>query len=323
MPKRRIEYTKEEFQSFREKAEKAILDNDNEFAHQNSLEYVYSQIYDRAIHADISDVILEEVSKKYAKALLSLSYSLKKGLEPDYDRAVKLLNKVLQILDHRNVPLANYRLAHIAFRREEYSKAISYFEQALNTTEPVLFGLEPFQINNAKKVKAFCALKILEESDIDPDENEWYPELNETINKYLNVDNMSEKPIVHKIWKNGKIESVIELSMREYVHLLNEIEKDDTRAYFDLFDPQPNIHFHGAGYLTDHQREFFKLLLGMDEDGLGFTNGNTLNQNIRRLREALRYTRGLAEKLSIENPPGRDPYINTDLQIDIFDRAIL
>lgn len=322
MPVQNIKHSKGEFDTYYKEHLRAWLENANDFTRADSLTFVYEQIYRMARKSEIDEATMQDVTNKYALAMLDLSFLIKRDMPIELPRAEALLKKVLSMVSPRKAPIANYRLAFVAYMRMNYAEAIQLADLSLKEKQE-FFNLEEYQIKNATNLKKKCALKILLDT---PNTNEKAgndPETQSLFQELLRTNDVGEKPIIRKVWKNGQITDERELFSSEYNQIIDNFQKENDQLFFDLYDPTPNLKYQNTAWLTGKQVETFRVLLNIRDDYFQVIKGNTGNQNIRRLRENLRKLNGLEDRFSIINPADGAPYIKTDLTINIFERALL
>jgi hypothetical protein len=156
-----------------------------------------------------------------------------------------------------------------------------------------------------------------------------YPELNETINKYIKQETMKadwEKPIL-EVWKNNKQIKSSVIEQDEYENLLIESEHNPNRVVIDYFkDRHPLESDAGIYYCTFDPEPIkidrLKLLLGcvrgdthLKKRTASDRERNTFNKKISRLKKSLERV-GLTEPIfSIRNEFNKPPVLETELEI--------
>ena len=72
----------------------------------------------------------KEITKKLVKLYVSQGEYFKMADKPDPKLARRYLEKAQQM--QKDHPVANYRLGYLYYRNREYTKAVSFFERALD-----------------------------------------------------------------------------------------------------------------------------------------------------------------------------------------------
>jgi tetratricopeptide (TPR) repeat protein len=102
----------------------------------------------------------KEMTKKLAKLFVSQGEYFKMADKPDPNLAKRYLEKALQM--QKDHPVANYRLGYLYYRRNEYTRAVSFFEKALD-------GSMEEELNDTQRMLANmflvnCGIKIAKEA---------------------------------------------------------------------------------------------------------------------------------------------------------------
>jgi tetratricopeptide (TPR) repeat protein len=235
---------------------------------------------------------------------------------------------------NRNLPHAYYRLGHIHYRKHEYAQAICHFEKALITNDRAQkqFMIDEMQIENAKKIISYCAIKIFYANSEGSLDNTHYQELNDTLTRFFEKSDMEasiNNPVL-EIWKDNSLVSRGQITKSEYDDILCDLDIDSSKLAIDRYKFPHYINYH-TNDSVEIDISYLNLLVAcIRNDAMNRTDyidsinedttslRNSFNQKIRRLRMLLSDV-GLEEpNFKIINPRGQDPSVESDLTIYYF-----
>jgi tetratricopeptide (TPR) repeat protein len=156
----------------------------------------------------------KEITKKLVNLYVSQGEYFKMGDKPDLNIAKRYLEKALKWQQDHLV--ANYRLGYLYYRRREYTKAVSFFERALDGS--VEEELTDTQRMLANMFLVNCGIKIAKEAiqEIIFIEDNVYTELEiERIERYKKEILVLDEEIFNKMFYR-KIENGTEEKIGEY-----------------------------------------------------------------------------------------------------------
>jgi tetratricopeptide (TPR) repeat protein len=266
----------------------------------------------------------KEMTKKLVNLYVSQGEYFKMGDKPDLNIAKRYLEKALQWQqDH---PVANYRLGYLYYRRREYTKAVSFFERALD-------GSVEEELNDTQRMLANmflvnCGIKIAKEAihEINFIEDNVYTELEiERIVQYKSEILILDEEIFDKMFYR-KIENGTEEKIGEYEFI--NFKPDKNQLLLKRSDHGMEIHFQDFVPIMLNPKSFYTLygivtakgfrtyreLQEIATNGTGqVVSDDYIRQIIRRLSRDLPYWGHIIETTSIIPSETRRPIAATKL----------
>lgn len=258
----------------------------------------------------------KEITKKLVKLYVSQGEYFKMADKPDLNIAKRYLEKAQQMQnDH---PVTNYRLGYLYYRSREYTKAVSFFERALdgsieeelNDTQRMLTNM--FLVN--------CGIKIAKEAiqEITDIEGNVYTELEiERIDRYKNEILVLDEEIFNKMFyrkiENGTEEKIGEYEFSNFKPNKSQVllKKSDHGMEISFYDFEPvslnaKSFFTLYGIVTAKSFRTYRELREMATNGSGQeVSDDYIRQIIRRLSRDLPYWGQIIETTSILHPETR------------------
>jgi tetratricopeptide (TPR) repeat protein len=182
--------------------EQKLLDEEEKTGQENYAAKIdlYKKMYSwlRKLVRDDSDVYdnyFENVRQLLVHQLVHYGTYLKTEYQKDDHLAAICLKDALKF-DNQN-PIAAYRLGFLAYKREQYSEALSYFEKALDSQR--FYQKHPYQLNQQQQLNAHLyltnsALYIAKETA------EKMSKLRVT--NHLELPNSELNPLYHQLFEN-------------------------------------------------------------------------------------------------------------------------
>lgn len=258
----------------------------------------------------------KEMTKKLVNLYVSQGEYFKMGDKPDLNIAKRYLEKALQM--QKDHPVANYRLGYLYYQRREYTKAVSFFERALD-------GSMEEELNDTQRMLANmflvnCGIKIAKEAihEINFIEDNVYTDLEiERIERYKNEILVLDEEIFNKMFYR-KIENGTEEKIGEYEFI--NFKPDKNQVLLKRSDQGMEIHFKGFKPISLNPKTFYTLygiitaksfrtyreLQEIATNGSGQeVSDDYLRQIIRRLSRDLPYWEHIFETTSILHPETR------------------
>ena len=260
----------------------------------------------------------KEITKKLVKLYVSQGEYFKMADKPDPKLARRYLEKALQW--QKDHPVANYRLGYLYYRNREYTKAVSFFERALD-------GSMEEELNDTQRMLANmflvnCGIKIAKEAihEINFIEDNVYTELEiERIERYKNEILVLDEEIFNKMFyrkiENGKEEKIGEYEFLNFKPDKNQVllKRSDTgmEILFHDFEPislNPKSFYTLYGIVTAKSFRTYRELQEIATNGSGQeVSDDYIRQIIRRLSRDLPYWGHIMETTSILHPETRRP----------------
>lgn len=260
----------------------------------------------------------KETTKKLAKLFVSQGEYFKMADKPDPKIAKRYLEKALHMQEDH--PVATYRLGYLYYRDREYTKAVSFFEKALD-------GSMEEELNDTQRMLANmflvnCGIKIAKEAihEINFIEDNVYTELEiERIERYKNEILVLDEEIFNKMFyrkiENGTEEKIGEYEFINFKPFINQVllKRSDhgMEIYFQDFEPislNPKSFYTLYGILTAKSFRTYRELQEIASNGCGQeVSDDYIRQIIRRLSRDLPYWGHIFETTSIIHPETRRP----------------
>jgi tetratricopeptide (TPR) repeat protein len=274
-----------------------------------------------------------ETTKKLVKLFVSQGEYFKMADKPDPKIAKRYLEKALHMQEDH--PVANYRLGYLYYQNREYTKAVSFFEKALD-------GSMEEELNDTQRMLANmflvnCGIKIAKEAihEINFIEDNVYTELEiERIERYKYEILVLDEEIFNKMFYR-KIENGIEEKIGEYEFL--NFKPDLNQVLLKRSDQGMEIHFQDYEPISLNLKAFYTLygivmaksfrtyneLQEIASNGCGQeVSDDYIRQIIRRLSRNIPYWGQIIETTSILHPETRRPIAAIKLA-DGFSACIL
>jgi tetratricopeptide (TPR) repeat protein len=258
----------------------------------------------------------KEITRKLVTLYVYQGEYFKMGDKPDTKIARRYLEKAQQM--QKDHPVANYRLGYLYYRNREFTKAVSFFERALD-------GSLDEELNDTQRMLANmflvnCGIKIAKEAiqEINDIEGNVYTELEmERIEQYKNEILVLDEEIFNKMFYR-KIENGKEEKIGEYVFINFKPEKNQVllkksdhgmEIHFQDFEPislNPKAFYTTYGIVTARSSRTYRELQEIASNGCGQEiSDDYLRQIIRRLSRDLPYWEQIVETTSIVHPETR------------------
>jgi tetratricopeptide (TPR) repeat protein len=197
----------------------------------------------------------KEITRKLVTLYVSQGEYFKMADKPDPKLARRYLEKAQQI--QKDHPIANYRLGYLYYRNREYTKAVSFFERALD-------GSMEEELNDTQRVLANmflvnCGIKIAKEAiqEITFIEDNMYTELEmERIERYKKEILVLDEEIFNKMFYR-KIENGTEEKIGEYEFI--NFKPDKNQILLKRSDQGMEIHFKDFKPITLNPKTFYTL----------------------------------------------------------------
>ncbi|WHY03299.1 hypothetical protein [Neobacillus sp. DY30] len=258
----------------------------------------------------------KEITKKLVKLYVSQGEYFKMADKPDPNLARRYLSKALQYQqDH---PVANYRMGYLYNRNKEYTRAVSFFERALDgsideeltDTQRVLANM--FLVN--------CGIKIAKEAiqEINFIEDNVYTELEiDRIERYKNEILVLEEGIFDRMFyrkiENGREEKIGEYEFINFKpdkkQVLLKSSDQGMEIIFQEFKPislNPKAFYTLYGIVTAKGFRTYSELQEMASNGSGQeVSDDYFRQIIRRLSRDVPYWEHIIETTTILHPDTR------------------
>ncbi len=296
-----------------------LLDDLGEEPNKSENVNVHEQIYRRAGEIKLPANMVAYYRNALLDVLLQFGTDLKGQWKANGEWAEREFQRALRL--DRNLPIAYYRLGHIAFNRRNFSEAIGYFQQALDCAGLPKFSLQAYQADNAAKVLAYCLIQQLEWLRPRVKTGQDYPELDPIIRDYMRAVKPADRVVAHLVYANGQLQPGEEVTYQQYLAIKDDVDHDPTTAYLDSYHGSPAVGYMGREADLERSRVVYTTLcrlLGLSAEPYTSTRTNTLNQQMVRLRSALSQCCLTPNLLRIVNEAGEPPRIETDLTIHIF-----
>jgi tetratricopeptide (TPR) repeat protein len=195
----------------------------------------------------------KEITKKLVNLFVSQGEYFKMADKPDPKIAKRYLEKALHMQEDH--PVANYRLGYLYYRNREYTKAVTFFEKALD-------GSMEEELNDTQRMLANmflvnCGIKIAKEAihEINFIEDNVYTELEiERIEHYKNEILVLDEEIFNKMFYR-KIEYGTEEKIGEY-EFINFIP-DRNQVLLKRSDHGMEIHFQDFEPISLNPKAFY------------------------------------------------------------------
>jgi tetratricopeptide (TPR) repeat protein len=260
----------------------------------------------------------KETTKKLVKLFVSQGEYFKMADKPDPKIAKRYLEKALHMQEDH--PIANYRLGYLYYRNREYTKAVSFFEKALD-------GSMEEELNDTQRMLANmflvnCGIKIAKEAihEINFIEDNVYTELEiERIERYKNEILVLDEEIFNKMFyrkiENGNEEKIGEYEFINFKPDINQIllKRSDQgmEIHFQDYEPfslNPKSFYTLYGILMGKGIRTYRELQEIASNGCGQeVSDDYIRQIIRRLSRDIPYWGHIIETTSILHPETRRP----------------
>lgn len=117
----------------------------------------------------------------------------------------------------QDLPIAHYRLGHLAYTEGNYADSIFHFQKSLEPSRTVKYEIIQYQVDIARKVLSFCCLKLFESYKNEAVLSREYTELDALINTYMGTETNHAKPIVISPFQPGTGLEFIPITYDEYI----------------------------------------------------------------------------------------------------------
>lgn len=196
------------------------------------------KIFKMALSADLTDLERNYYMEKYIQTLLDYGFYIKGQWEESGFAAKRCFENALKLSN--NIPIAEYRLGHIAHKHEEHGEAIYHFTNALrlqneNKIQQQL-KMDNVQIETAKKMIAYESLVLFQEYKVDAISHDRYLELDSLLLNY--AMDAESKPIKCKFSDEPDYKMI---SIDERDELLDEHDI----LIVDRYSSDPSIGYNG------------------------------------------------------------------------------
>ncbi|WP_462410660.1 tetratricopeptide repeat protein [Neobacillus sp. Marseille-QA0830] len=294
-----------------------MLDNEYEFHPMMEETRIKESLEKAKRQRDRSKV--EEETKKLVNLYVSQGEYFKMGDRPDPNMAKRYLIKALSL--QKDHPVANYRLGFLYYREKQFTKAVSYFEKALDgSRDEDVEELNDTQRMLSNMFLVNCGIKIAKEAirEIDFIEENLYSDLEiDRIERYRNEILVLEEDIFDKMFYR-KIEDGVEEKIGEYEfnHFIPAkkqvlLKSSDQGLQIVLQHERPvslnpKAFYVLYGILTGKGFKTYNELKEIAGEGSGQEiTDDYLRQIIRRLSRDLPYWDRIVETSMILNPDTR------------------
>jgi tetratricopeptide (TPR) repeat protein len=275
----------------------------------------------------------KEITKKLVKLYVSQGEYFKMADKPDPNLAKRYLGKALQYQnDH---PVANYRMGYLYYRNKEYTRAVSFFERALDGSMEE--ELTDTQRMLANMFLVNCGIKIAKEAihEINFIEDNVYTELEiDRIERYKNEILVLDEGIFDRMFyrkiENGREEKIGEYEFINFKpdkkQVLLKISDQGMEILFQDFEPMtlnPKAFYTLYGIVTAKSFRTYSELQEIASNGSGQeVSDDYIRQIIRRLSRDLPYWGHIIETTTILHPETRR-HIAAIKLADAFSTCIL
>jgi tetratricopeptide (TPR) repeat protein len=259
----------------------------------------------------------KEVTKKLVKLYVSQGEYFKMADKPDPSIAKRYIEKALQL--QSNHPVANYRMGNLYYRNKAYTRAVYYFEKALDGS------MDAEDLNDTQRMLANmflvnCGIKIAKEaiSEVNYIEENVYSELEiDRIEQYKNEILVLDEEIFNRMFytkiENGKEEKIGETEFITYIPnekqvLLKRTDKGMELLFRD-FEPislNPKTFYTLYGILSAKRFRTYSELQAIVANGSGQDiSDDYFRQIIRRLSRDIPYWEPIFKTTTLLHPETR------------------
>jgi tetratricopeptide (TPR) repeat protein len=307
----------DEFQEF---VDRTISDEtDNDLPH--TIVDRAKKLFFAAKKADVDKKEKKYYKRFYIKSLLDYGFKLKGEWDNTGNYAKEKFDLIIRI--DNNIPLAYYRLGHILFKNKEYGQAISNFDLAIKSNKnciETVFCLESFQLDNAKKILAFCNLMLLDEYKSDFLKSEMYSNLNQHIQTYF--DYLEGRSIDFRVVKNNELIDHKSINENEYYELKSKVETNNSFLYMDNYKNNHCVGYKGQEKELSFEtnsllRDIILQKYLMDEE-IQYNQDDKNKKRLSRLRKYLAKIGLVIPEFQIIKEPNQFPTLSTDLTLFLF-----